>query len=354
MAIRRYNDADAGRISEFMHRCFVRNAAFEIRAHSPEYYAWKYSENPWGRPVVWIAEEEDRIAGLMAVVPKSMRIDGRTLLVGESGDTFMDPDAKGKNVFLEMASRVFDDCRHEGFQLIYGTPNPVSYDVVTKLFGYTELFGYRSLIRPLRFEPLIRSRVRSRIISKLVSWPVGMFHQNAYWPRIKHSAYSIEPVEKPDQRLDQIWERLSGTVRCSLVKDRTYVQWRFFDSPESFRVNLIKKGDEAVGYTALKLTPLPGLVCGHIADLTLAAEEKGTPGLWNCLLSELKKLKADFVNTWMLPDHAQTDSMKRFGFITRKKPFWIVMRDMHQTVNGNPAVREPESWMFSQADTDNI
>ncbi|MBN2102751.1 GNAT family N-acetyltransferase [bacterium] len=354
MLIRRYKKGDAPKISEFINRCFIRHINYEIRSHAPDYYAWKYSSNPWGSPVVWVAEASDKIVGLMSVVPKQLWIDGEAWYCGESGDTFMDPDAKGKNVFLNIADHVFHDCHRAGMQMIYGTPNPVSYDIVTKLFGYEELFHYRSLVRPLRFGSLIRMKFNIPWISGLLGWQLNGMHKGVYWPRACNVRFNLESVQKPDERFDALWASMRSRIACSLVKNRSYIQWRFIDSPENFHVKLIKREDKPVGYVVFKYTPLQNVMCGHVADLTIPVNDTEWPGLWDCLLTELKSQNADLVNTWMVLDPHGTQKLRRFGFIMRKKPFWIVMRGEHKNVNSYPDIRDPLKWMFSQADTDNI
>ena len=354
MNIRRYRTNDAPKISAFMRRCFVPKTPYETRAHSPEYYAWKYEPNPWGEPVVWVVEQEDRIAGLMAVVPKQLWINNELWYCGESGDTFMDPEAKGGNVFLDMADRVFSDCRRAEMQIIYGTPNRVSYDVVTQLFGYRELFTYRSLIRPLRFGPLIRTQLKNTLISNVLGWPVSLMHQGMYWPKSRGIQYRLEPVTKGDERLNAVWASMRHEVTCSLAKDRDYVLWRFINNPEDFHVMLVYRENEPVGYVVFKLTRMPGLLCGHVADLTVPARDADAPALWSVLFTELKKRQADFVNTWMIMEQTRTQRMKQFGFLTRKKPFWIVMREQARKLEDYPNLSDTSKWLFSQADTDNI
>jgi len=354
MVIRRYQKRDAPKISDFIHRCFIRYADYEIRSHTSDYYAWKYAPNPWGKPIVWVAEMSNQIVGLMAVVPKLLWINGETWFCGESGDTFMDPAAKGKNVFLDIANHVFDDCHQSGIQMIYGTPNRVSYDIVTKLFGYEELFSYRSMVRPLRFGPLIRLKLNVPWISSIMGKLTDDLHGCIYWPKARSVHFSLESVQEPDERIEALWTSMKVRIDCSVVKNRSYIQWRFIDCPEDFRVMMVKRENKPIGYAVFKYTNIHNLLCGHVADLTVSVDDNEWPALWNCLLTELKFQKADLVNTWMVLDSPRTRIMKRLGFIMRKKPFWIVMRDEQKEVNQYPDIKDPLKWMFSQADTDNI
>ena len=351
--IRPYVSEDASSVSEFMVRCFMKDLPYENRSHSPDYYAWRYRSNYCGQPVVYVAEAEKRIVGLMAVVPKLLWLDGNEVLGAESGDTFMDPSFKGKNIFMKLASRVFDDCRQANFQVIYGAPNPVSYDVVVKLFGYEELFQYRSWIRPLNFTGIIRSRLKIPVIpvlaGKTIEWLYGI--PNRFYH--KKSDFDMIELKEADPQIDAVWRKYRSDISYSVVKNRQYVNWRYFQSPEDFRVFLLFKNGSPEGYVVFKLISLAGLICGHIVDL-FCPEYAQNPVLWTHILRTARVLKADFVNTWIALHRHSFRPMKKTGFIQRRKPFWLVMRGEHQSVSSFKGIKDVSNWCFSQADTDNI
>jgi hypothetical protein len=353
MIIRRYQAGDEFKVSDFMYRCFVRDTDHEVRSHAADYYAWKYGKNPWGNPVVWVAEEDGLFSGIMAVVPKRIWIQGKSLLCGESGDTFM--DRKGKNVFLEMAYNVFKDCHDKGLQLIYGSPNRVSYPLFTRVFEYKELFLYHSLIRPMHMDQLIRARFGADTVLGFFGKPLDALYQKLFWPNVGSNPYSLEDISESDGRFDAIWMSLCSRSLCSVIKDSRYIQWRYFDCPEDFQVGIIHLDKKPVGYVVFKLTRMHDVLCGHIADLTISPVTRpAIRKLWACLLHSLRAMKVDVVNTWTISAHPFIPFMKRFGFIMRKKPFWMIMRGENQALSGLEDLKKAGNWMFSQADTDNI
>ena len=111
--IREYKSSDAKGISKFMKRCFLQDVTTEVRSHDAEYYAWKYGKSPWGENVSLVAEDKGNIVGLFCIMPKKIKIGDDTLLIGETGDAYTDPEYQGKGILFKMISLAFNEMKKQ-------------------------------------------------------------------------------------------------------------------------------------------------------------------------------------------------------------------------------------------------
>ena len=347
--IRKYIKGDSTGISEFMKRCFLKNNRFEVRSHEPEYYKWKYETNPYAEPVAWVAESNKHIVGLMSAVPRMLWIHGREVLVAESGDTFVDPDYRGGNLFFKLAQKVYSDCDKRGFNFICGIPNPVSYPVITEILMYKPLFMCKSLVRPLNFDTVIQKKMRINTASKLLGTGLKKFY-NTIWSINKDDSVFIKQAENADNAFNQLWEKNSLFLNYGFVKDSKYIKWRFFDNPDEYKVFILKDQGKNSGWISLKFSKVMGLTFAQIVDYLLPKNKKKE--FIVSIINYCAERGADFAEIWAVYDSILYSELRKTGFIPRKKEFRFVMKE--NTMKLTPEIFNKNLWIYNQADSDNI
>jgi GNAT superfamily N-acetyltransferase len=109
-----------------------------VGLRTPELFRWKHLENPFGRSVMLVAEDEDRVIGLRAFM--------RWRFTGEEGqveavravDTATHPDHQGRGVFSQLTRSALAQLPGEGVDLVFNTPNAKSGPGYLKL-GWREV-----------------------------------------------------------------------------------------------------------------------------------------------------------------------------------------------------------------------
>ncbi|MCD6115432.1 GNAT family N-acetyltransferase [bacterium] len=347
--IRRYKKGDSTGISEFMKRCFLENNRIVVRSHEPEYYKWKYETNPYREPVAWVAESKNRIVGLMSAIPRMLWINGREVLVAESGDTFVDPDFRGGNIFLRLAQKVYSDCNERGFNFICGIPNPVSYPVITKIFMYKPLFICKSLVRPLNFDMIIQKKIPVNAISKLLGMGIKKIY-NTIWSINKDDSVFIKQAENADSVFDQLWEKNSMFLNYGFVKDSKYLKWRFFDNPDEYKIFNLSEHGETIGWISLKFSTVVGFTFAQIVDYLLPKEKHKV--YIRSIINFCADTGVDFAEIWAVYDSMLYSELRKTGFMSRKKEFRFVMKENKMELM--PEMLNKNLWIYNQADSDNI
>lgn len=122
--IRPARDDDLPKILETLRASLGETA---LLRRTPELWAWKHTQNPFGKSIVFVAESNGMIAGVRAMMRWRLATrDGRSLSCLRPVDTATHPDFARMGVFRELTMTVLDVARAEGVDLVFNTPNKQS------------------------------------------------------------------------------------------------------------------------------------------------------------------------------------------------------------------------------------
>lgn len=108
------------------------------------YFSWKHEQNPFGRSKVLLAIEDGKIVGLRAFMNWKWASADKEFAAIRAVDTATDPAFQGKGIFKKLTLQALDECKAEGVDMVFNTPNPISMQ------GYLKM-GWRTIGRlPLK------------------------------------------------------------------------------------------------------------------------------------------------------------------------------------------------------------
>lgn len=355
MKIRPYRNTDNRLISDFMKQYFVDEPEIVIRSQEPEYYAWKYGKNYSGSPVVWIAEEDGQIIGLFGVIPRLFWMRGREWYCGEMVDAFLHPDWQGSGVFWNLVKNVFSQCKNDGMEFLFGSPNKIALLIWIKIYKFSLIFEYRSLIRPLNFDSILFKKIPNKMISGLLGKPISLIYWLIYSRCFNKGFASFEKIDRADQRLDSLWENMKENYPFTVIKRSDYLNWRFVENPDPYDIYLIKVHGVLVGYVVIRIKEIKGYNFGFIVDLMiLHHNKKRLKMIVYSMMDLLREQQIDIIASWAIKNNPWFNSLKEFGFFARRKMFWFVIRSEREDQSLLEGMDDVRLWTFSQGDTDNI
>lgn len=112
-------------------------------SHMPKseaFWRWKHLSNPFGQSPVLVAFEKDLLVGVRAFMMWNWHSDKEALRSVRAVDTVTHPDFQGKGIFRKLTTQLVQQCKHDGIDFIFNTPNNLSRP------GYLRM-GWQSLGR---------------------------------------------------------------------------------------------------------------------------------------------------------------------------------------------------------------
>jgi GNAT superfamily N-acetyltransferase len=122
MNIRHATDTDIPAIVDLL-----KASLGEVSSEKSErYWRWKHIENPFGRSPVLVAVENNQLIGVRAFMRWDWQKDGKVFSSVRAVDTATHPDHQGRGIFKKLTLQLLDECKAQGVDFIYNTPNEQS------------------------------------------------------------------------------------------------------------------------------------------------------------------------------------------------------------------------------------
>lgn len=240
-----------------------------------ELFRWKHFDNPFGRSIALVAEEDERIVGLRTFMRWNLTTpEGETLRCVRAVDTATHPDYQRMGIFRRLTEEGVEIARDDGVDMIFNTPNEKSKPGYLKM-GWQEVAPIGAMVRPAL---------------TMVS---------------RHGGRDLDPAQYLHDPAPVIVDDLSDRPPNGLRTPRTpdYLAWRFAGHPSA---RYFVTGD-ASGSAVVR----PNLRNGR-RELVLA-DVFGTPSA--AVKSAIAARTDSYLATWFSPGTAERSAVLRQGFL---------------------------------------
>lgn len=206
-------------------------------------YRWLYLGNPHGTARTYVARHRPsgRLVGCTSLFPRRIAVGDHVVLAALGGDAYVLPEMRRRGV----ARRLHEETRAAlGGELafMFGPPAPDNLRVLKRV-GAREVRTLRHFTCPLRgawVGSWLRQRwAGHRLLGRLVHTVPPAVLESAFdcleraaaLRFVAHRGRPLLPVERVDDRWDDLWERARPRGATAPVRDSAYLQWRFLDQP---------------------------------------------------------------------------------------------------------------------------
>jgi hypothetical protein len=350
--IRHFRDGDEQRINDLFNRVFETNRPLEQ-------WRWKFQANPakLSAPIhIVLGESESKIVSQLAAIARDLWMRGEPHQTVQIVDNLIDPAYRsGRHLLRDMLAFYGEHVRAQGNDFTFGCPNDAHYRVGKRLLAYEDFFAAPRLFRRLNLRLSLRQHLPNSVkpvadaLGRLSAWGARLALLN-----IKHSEFRV--VETVDERFDRFWDLAKGHFTILGVRDRAYLQWRYFQRPDARFILLSAEDNEGMkAWVVLNVTQLPdGSRIGYLVDFLYVDE----PVMGQLLLRglfELSRLGADYAIAVAAPGSAGDRLVRAAGFREREgfDPVrmsirWYTMQDKQS----QSIVLNPVNWHLCHGDLD--
>ena len=119
------------------------------RVRDEHYWKWKHEDNPFGKSIMLLAEKDDAIIGVRAVMKWTIMTKDGPIQIGKPVDTVTHTSFQRQGVFSTLTKKACDIARVDQLHWFINTPNRNSMPGYIKL-GWNPLVNVELMVRPLR------------------------------------------------------------------------------------------------------------------------------------------------------------------------------------------------------------
>lgn len=228
-------------------------------------WRWQYIDNPNtgpDGPVIWIAEQGDRLLGQMATMPVRLWWRDREVVASIGMDCFVVQEARGRGVGIAMSSAWAASVE---VALALGLTTS-SYPLFKKIF--TDVGPVPAFLKPLDVSAGVRQRwgpVVGAMAAPLVSFGLSVFSRSR--PGVG-SGFDTRQLGHFGEDFDDLWIRVRRSYSSIVCRDAAYLNWKYLRCPfRVYRVIEARRRGELSGFVVLRDEGSQALRRGVIVDL---------------------------------------------------------------------------------------
>ncbi len=271
-SIRRATPHDRPAIREMMRRAFGSDEA----PSAAERWDWLFLNSPAGAATHYlVADARTRLAGQFATLPVRLQHHGKPVLGLVVVDMATDPAHQRQGVFTALARAIYEGSASTA-PVVFGFPNANAAPIHYGRFDWVELRPFPFLIRPLGNVRAALQTSAPRLVSvgALLDRVISPLHALEHTLRCaERTGASVVALERFSAWADDLWRQLSPDLGTCVVRDATYLNWRFCESPYPYRRYALQRDGEPVGFAVTTFSPTRyGRLC-HLMELMVAPDD---------------------------------------------------------------------------------
>lgn len=266
---------------------------------SEAFWRWKHEANPFGISPVLIALDGAQVVGVRAFMRWSWQFGNATIKAVRAVDTATHPQFQGKGIFTKLTLQLVDQCKAEGVDFIFNTPNKSSMPGYLKM-GWKKFGRLKLCVAPVLWGNAKRASIQNRFVGdtpvysiynasntdaietpktpEFVKWRYGLNPNIAYYHFKSESGHGVYRIKsgRPFTEMRFVEFQWDG-------KNRTELMNSIFNIAKSHRAHFISWTGFEMPLFGVKL-PVGPMVTIHILNSEIA----GVLEKWNPTLGDLE------------------------------------------------------------------
>jgi len=319
------------------------------------FFYWKLVKNSSFPGIINGIFINSKLTSTASITPKTLLLHNKELFTAEIGDTYVAKRFSGRGFFLKLVNSSKTYCIKNNINFIYGTPNNQSFP------GYVKYCGFEKseIIRPYSFSYLLD--IKNHLKSKLGSFFANLFNiLYRLFLRIHHlvlllfnnfsSDYYVEEISFFSSDFDVFFNKLSKDWDFVFSRSSRHMNWRFIENPENYKIFLVKKKEEIVGYFVYRIILSQAIAKLVVADFLVSNNHMSALDfIFHRLRNVAFKNNLTVINIWCDINSLFVPSLHKNGLIFKKKiPFINFKNHFTDSLNSIKKIH------FTISDTDNV
>jgi N-acetylglutamate synthase-like GNAT family acetyltransferase len=257
----------------------VRAALGETGAADSSHHEWQCQRSPAGAAIGSLARETEtgRLIGQVVTIPMRVRLSGKVRIASLCLNAAIDSAYQPSGVLPGLLNDLSALSAEERIAFTYGSPSQASHWPIMEKAGFKNIGAVPLLLRPLNPESLATKTAHGHPPAKAASIARRVWRTAAETARLEAlPGLDIAEVDYFDGSFEGFWEKVQHRFSVMIVRDPTYLNWRFVDVPQREYTAFVARSEgEIRGITVLRAAPLGHFSAGLIAELVVEASAEG-------------------------------------------------------------------------------
>jgi Acetyltransferase (GNAT) domain len=344
--VRPYQEGDIPGILELF-----REGGFPLRSEAQ--YRWKVLTVPATAPMIWLAVDGNRIVGHNSGTPIQLMLRGQPIAAIHENETITAPTHRRQGILTALAKECYRSWADGGYRLVVGLPWG-TYGGRLQALGWTPLLSMVWTRRWVLPEQALARRARLPAMLRNAAIAVRPWSRLAPDP-LRHPSRdtTIRELTAVESALDRLWKATANEWENGVVRDRAWLDWRYFQEPAfDYRMLLAERAEQARGYLVTRKERLAdGATRGWIVDLFGPREEvQARRALLRQALLHFRQEGIELASALVARGSQLDDELLEAGFSHDDAgDFCVILLDPELSLDG---LQRPAAWRLMGGDFD--
>ncbi len=328
----------------------------EAEITDEQYHRWQYLENPAGLALASLAIDEasGHVIGQFGAIPIRVAIDSEPRLAAIALNVATNPEYRRQGMFAALGASSDALMTQAEVALAYAMPNANSFPGFVSRLGHTHAGDIAFLVRPVNMRRLARSRLGVPLLPDMAAFVTRPFAPALPGEPIDVTGVEVGQVIQFDEAFDDLWKRLRNRHRVMVVRDASYLEWRYLRIPlREYSCLAAIVNRELAGYIVLRVASMLGLQAGLVVDFVTEASERGRragEALLSHALAHFAGEEVDLLAALMLPHAHEYALLRKARF--RPLPKFLLPQPFRLVARGPAQALNVKNWFFTFGDYD--
>jgi GNAT superfamily N-acetyltransferase len=296
-------------------------AVYPLTKYEPakwlQWWQWMYEENPAGKGWIVLAEDKGKIVGQVALIPMLLKVGTDTIRCFHGIDTMTHPEYRHQGMYQRLARKAYAEAAKDGVSIGYGFANNAAYPIVVKKLGWIDMPSMQLRFKPFYWRNALKLKLRNKLLRTVLAIGASLAFNGlsvrTQKPPIVDGLQMIL-VSSFDERFDEFWTRICDRAPIMLIRNRTYLNWRYSPRGANYHIFAAEKDHQIYGYIILQHKMQNDVNTTTIFDLMFQSEE-----ILQCLLSkaieESRHRRTDVILYSSITENTFDRIFRKNGFI---------------------------------------
>jgi len=259
-------------------------------------WQWKYIDNPYDTTIILCKNTRGEPVVFYGGIPFASTCHGRSVKMIHLSDIMSHPDYRGSGVFIHTANAYFDTFgNRDDVAVMYGFPGKYHFDIGVKYLQYSHLGKGAAFLTG-----------KVDMIKKMTPSPG-----------------TLTRAHEANEDFDNLWQTLKKVYPFTVVRDKAYLKWRFFNHPaKNYEIWCLENRgkNNYCGYMVLNLEGEKAI----IVDMLLPDSKNLVADMAGSVALMMEKRGFTTMETWLPETHFLVTLLKSAGFEQNPEPIGII------------------------------
>jgi hypothetical protein len=304
-------------------------------------------------PMVWVYRNASGVVAHQGAIPVKLKVGTDEHITGWFVETMALESVRGKAIGPMLIKKALEDVP---FNLSLGqTPKMRAIQLA---MGWQHVAPLETYVLIFNQQKVFANKVRPLWLGNLAACGLSILQGSRRmlgWRRLRWIP-TISEITRFDASHDRLWEEVEHEYQCIVVRDASYLNWKYVDQPGQDFVRIAVRRDEKLVAIAVVLIVEPGSTYvyrrGFLVDLIVPISDAEV--IW-AALEAVRKICTDRsvdLLTFYLINHALRESITSYGFFARKPTRFFLVAMQGVSTEENELMSSHKNWFITMGDSD--